>query len=100
MIKPTSTNCLLEYIDEPNTTQSGLELLDGSTNGSKVRLNYKAKVLAIGPDVTNIKIDDIVIFKWHNNQDTDLGTDLGTDLEGKKCTFIDIEKVLCILTNN
>jgi len=92
MIKPTSTNCLLEYIDEPNTTQSGLELLDGSKDGSKVRLNYKAKVLAIGPDVTNIKIDDIVIFKWHNNQDT--------DLEGKKCTFIDIEKVLCILTNN
>lgn len=87
-IKPLKDKVLVEYLegkDFNTTTKSGLEIQDKS----KVKLNYRAKVINVGDEVTFVNEGDIIIFKWHENEDF--------DHDGKKYSLIPENKVLCIV---
>lgn len=59
MIRPLKDNVLIAQIKTENATASGIVLSGGDLGETKT-----AVVLAVGPDVLDIKVDDVVIPTW------------------------------------
>lgn len=59
MIKPLRNKILIEEIAHENVSASGL-VLAGNPNGDIKR----SKVLAIGNEVQDVKVDDVLIIDW------------------------------------
>ena len=60
MLKPIKANVILELIQKEKVTQSGLIL--SSADPSEAN---RGKVLAVGPDVTDVSIGDTVLPNWN-----------------------------------
>lgn len=59
MIRPLKDNVLIAQIKTENTTASGIVLTGGVLDETK-----KAVVLAIGPSVQCVQVNDVVIPTW------------------------------------
>lgn len=79
-IKPTGTRVLIQ-IEKIEQTESGIILPEESKKALE-----KAKILAIGPDVTSVKEGDEVYFKLY-------ATDT-IEVEGKEYAFLSEGEIL------
>ena len=59
-VLPLKTQVLVAENKKEDTTESGIiiEVTRGTGNTAK------ATVLAVGPDVTDVKVDDVVLLDW------------------------------------
>lgn len=46
----------------PKRTAAELGVMLGVSSNPKIKL---AKVLAVGPDVSSVEVDDVVVLDWH-----------------------------------
>jgi chaperonin GroES len=60
MLKPIKNNILLELIQKEKVTSSGIVL--ASADPTEVN---RGKVLAVGPDVEDVKVGDEVLPNWN-----------------------------------
>lgn len=60
MIRPLKDNVLIAQIKTENTTASGIVL----AGGGDLSETKTAVVLAVGPSVLDIKVDDVIIPIW------------------------------------
>ena len=60
MIKPLKKNISIVRLKKKNTTESGI-VLQSDYDGNVDR----AQVIDVGPEVTNVKKDDIVFIDWN-----------------------------------
>jgi chaperonin GroES len=67
MLKPIKNNVIVELIEKEKVTSSGIILK--SADPAEVN---KALVLAIGPDVTDVAVNDIVLPNWNKAAKTSL----------------------------
>lgn len=63
-IQPLADRIVLEQLEQEEQTKSGIILPDGAQEKPK-----KAKVLAIGPDVKEVKVGDMVFYKSYGPDD-------------------------------
>ena len=59
-ILPLKTQVLVAENKKDDTTESGI-IIEG-TRGTG--MTAKATVLAIGPDVTDVKVNDVILLDW------------------------------------
>lgn len=59
-VLPLKTQVLVAENKKEDTTESGI-IIEG-TRG--IGNTAKATVLAVGPDVTDVKVDDVVLLDW------------------------------------
>jgi|APCry1669189768_1035252.scaffolds.fasta_scaffold18913_2 co-chaperonin GroES (HSP10) len=59
MLKPIKNSALLELLEKDLTTESGIILKSDVTQVNK------GLVLAIGPDVTDVDVGEIVLPNWN-----------------------------------
>ena len=59
-IKPLSDKVLVAENKKENTTESGI-ILEGTRGTGEAT---RATVLAIGPDVTEVKVGDVILIDW------------------------------------
>ena len=57
-MRPLKDNVIVERIEKENVTSSGI-LLKSSDEADK------AKVTAIGPDVVDVNVDDVLLINWN-----------------------------------
>ena len=57
-MRPLNDNVIVERIEKENVTSSGI-LLKSSDEADK------AKVTAIGPDVVDVNVDDVLLINWN-----------------------------------
>jgi len=69
IIKPMKDRVLVAENNSETKTESGI-ILEGATS---VRESKRATVLAIGPDVTSVKVGDVVLLEWHKAQVVKIG---------------------------
>jgi chaperonin GroES len=60
MIKPVRKNVLVELIEKEKVTESGIIL----SSADPAEAN-KAKVIAVGSEVTEVQLDDMVLPNWN-----------------------------------
>lgn len=60
MIKPLHDKVLIAQVDYEKATESGIVIESAKGLGN----TQKAKVLAIGPDVLDVKVDDYIYVDW------------------------------------
>lgn len=60
IVKPLFKKVLIAEVKAVTKSESGI-ILDGANS---VREQNRAKVLAIGPDVTDVKVDDLILLDW------------------------------------
>jgi chaperonin GroES len=60
-VRPLGKKVLIAEIKRENTTSSGI-IIEGRDAGGESR---SGKVLAIGPEVTEVKVDDKVLLEWN-----------------------------------
>jgi co-chaperonin GroES (HSP10) len=60
--KPLRDNVLVIDTEKPEETDSGIYLGKAKSDNS----TKTATVLAVGPDVTEVKVDDVVYIVWSN----------------------------------
>ncbi len=65
-IKPIKSKVLIAQNKSEIKTESGL-ILDSA---SSARDSYTGTVLAVGPDVKEVKVDDVVYLDWSKGQVT------------------------------
>lgn len=68
IIKPLKTNILIAEVQTEKTLESGIILSGSNTINSK-----RAKVLAVGPDVKEVKVDDEVYVNWQKGKLVQVG---------------------------
>ena len=81
-MNPTQSNILVERIPDVKQTQSGI-ILKSSLEQDR------AKVLKIGPDVTEVQPDQIIVLNW--NQATHIENEL---------YVVPIDEVIMAIENN
>ncbi len=81
--KPLGDRVLVERVEETNTTASGIIIPDNAKEKPS-----EGKVLAIGSEVEEVKVDDIVVFGKYS------GTELV--LDGKEYLVLDVSDILGI----
>lgn len=82
--QPLGNRTLVERIEEAATTASGIIIPDNAKEKPS-----QGKVIAIGKDVENITVDDIVVFgKYTGNE---------ISIEGKKYLIIDADDIYGIM---
>ena len=59
-VLPLKTQVLVAENKKEDTTESGI-VIEGTRGMGNTA---KATVLAIGPDVTDVKVDDVVLIDW------------------------------------
>ena len=84
MFKPIGLRILVERVEETNTTASGIIIPDNAKEKPS-----RAKVLAIGNDVEDINVDDIVVFGKY------AGTELS--LDSKEYLVLEVSDVLGVI---
>ena len=57
-MRPLKDNVIVERIEKENVTSSGI-LLKSSDEADK------AKVTAIGPDIVDVNVDDVLLINWN-----------------------------------
>lgn len=57
MLRPIKTNILIKQVEEEQKTSFGI-ILEGSAT------TQKAKVIAVGNDVVDVKVGDVIIPDW------------------------------------
>lgn len=67
-IRPLNDRILIAQNAKQNTTDSGIILGDRGTGEIT-----KATVLAIGPDVTEVKVGDVIIPEWAKSSPVKIG---------------------------
>jgi co-chaperonin GroES (HSP10) len=68
-IQPLNTQVLVAENKKEDKTESGIII-----EGIRSPLNTaKATVLAVGPDVTDVKIDDVVLIDWSKASPVKIG---------------------------
>jgi len=82
--KPLGDRLLVERVEETNTTASGIIIPDNAKEKPS-----RAKVLAIGNDVEDINVDDIVVFGKY------AGTELS--LDSKEYLVLEVSDVLGVI---
>lgn len=60
IVKPLNKNVLIAQVDRETETESGI-ILQGSSGATSTATG---KVLAVGPDVTEVKVGDEVYLTW------------------------------------
>jgi chaperonin GroES len=60
-VRPLGKKVLVAEIKRENTTSSGI-IIEGRDAGGESR---SGKVLAIGPEVNSVKVDDKVLLEWN-----------------------------------
>lgn len=60
MLKPIKKNVIVKLIEKEKVTASGIVL--ASADRDEVS---RGKVLAIGPEVTDVVVDDIILANWN-----------------------------------
>ena len=60
IVKPLFKKVLIAEVKAVTKSESGI-ILD---NANSVREQNRARVLAIGPDVTDVKVDDLILLDW------------------------------------
>ena len=63
-IKPTKSFVLVAAMKQENVTPGGIVIESSSGTGDSKR----AKVLAIGPDVLDVQVGDVVMLDWTKGQ--------------------------------
>jgi chaperonin GroES len=81
--KPLGERVLVERVEEAKTTASGIIIPDNAKEKPS-----EGKVLAIGNEVEDVKIDDIVVFGKYS------GTDI--NLDGKEYLILELSDILGI----
>ena len=61
IVKPTAKKVLVAENNRENTTESGIVIQGAAGLGD----SKTGTVLAIGPDVTDVKIGDIIYLMWN-----------------------------------
>jgi len=82
--KPLGDRLLVERVEEVNTTASGIIIPDNAKEKPS-----RAKVLAIGSDVEDVKVDDTVVFGKY------AGTEL--ILDDKEYLVLEVSDVLGVI---
>lgn len=82
--KPLGDRLLVERVEETNTTASGIIIPDNAKEKPS-----RAKVLAIGNDVEDINIDDIVVFGKY------AGVELS--LDSKEYLVLEVSDILGVI---
>jgi chaperonin GroES len=82
--KPLGDRVLVERTEEENTTASGIIIPDNAKEKPS-----RAKVLAVGSEVEDVKVDDVVVFGKY------AGTDLV--LDGKDYLVLDTSDILGVI---
>ena len=85
--KPLANRVLVERVDEPQKTASGIIIPDNAKEKPQ-----EAKVLAIGPEVEEdgqINVDDVVVFGKYS------GTEITVD--GKELLILSSDDILGIM---
>ena len=59
-VLPLKTQVLVAENKKEDTTESGI-IIEGTRGMGNTA---KATVLAVGPDVTDVKVDDVVLLDW------------------------------------
>ena len=59
-VLPLKTQVLVAENKKEDTTESGIIVEDTRGTGNTA----KATVLAVGPDVTDVKVDDVILLDW------------------------------------
>jgi chaperonin GroES len=67
LVKPFGNKVLVTEAEQENTTESGI-VLTGKTGETKA-----AKVLAVGPGVKEVKVDDVVYLDWGKGSPVKIG---------------------------
>jgi co-chaperonin GroES (HSP10) len=68
-VLPLKTQVLVAENKKEDTTESGI-IIEGARG---VGNTAKATVLAVGPDVTDVKVDDVVLLDWSKASPVKLG---------------------------
>jgi len=82
--KPLGDRLLVERVEEVNTTASGIIIPDNAKEKPS-----RAKVLAVGSEVEDVNVDDVVVFGKY------AGTEL--ILDDKEYLVLDVSDVLGIV---
>ncbi|QOR62318.1 co-chaperone GroES [Sulfurovum sp. ST-21] len=82
--KPLGDRLLVERVEEVNTTASGIIIPDNAKEKPS-----QGKVLAIGSDVEEVRVDDIVVFGKYS------GTELA--LDDKEYLVLELSDVLGVI---
>jgi chaperonin GroES len=82
--QPLGDRLLVERVEEPTTTASGIIIPDNAKEKPS-----RGKVLAIGSDVEDVNVDDIVVFGKY------AGTDLV--LEDNEYLVLEVSDVLGVI---
>ncbi|RUM74024.1 MAG: co-chaperone GroES [Sulfurovum sp.] len=82
--QPLGDRLLVERVEEPTTTASGIIIPDNAKEKPS-----RGKVLAIGSDVEDVTVDDIVVFGKY------AGTDLV--LEDNEYLVLEVSDVLGVI---
>jgi chaperonin GroES len=69
-IKPLADYVVAQNEEAESKTASGLYLPDNAKEKPKT-----AKVVAVGPDVKQVKVGDRIIYKSYSNTDVKVGSD-------------------------
>lgn len=82
-IKPLKNKILLLPVEKSKTTRSGL-IVDSDKDKT-----IEGKVLAIGPDVKEVKIEDTILYKKYGPDEI--------EIDGKKYLVGEEEDILAII---
>jgi len=82
--KPLGDRLLVERVEEVNTTASGIIIPDNAKEKPS-----QGKVLAVGSDVEEVNVDDVVVFGKYS------GTELM--LDNKEYLVLDVSDVLGVI---
>ena len=69
IVTPLKKKVLVAENKAEQTTDSGI-ILDGTTSN---RNSKQGTVLAVGPDVTMVKVDDVIMLDWNKAQVVKIG---------------------------
>lgn len=82
-MKPLRDNVLVVQAEVETTTASGLIISGGVNTGMK-----PGKVIAVGPDVQDVKVDDTVYLRWSDS--------LPVSYQGREAGITAEEKILAV----
>jgi co-chaperonin GroES (HSP10) len=68
-VLPLKTQVLVAENKKEDTTESGI-IIEGTRGTGNTA---KATVLAVGPDVTDVKVDDVVLLDWSKASPVKIG---------------------------
>ena len=68
-LKPLHDYVYLAKLKKDVVSKGGIHLDIGGINGVVASDTWQCEVLAIGPDVTDVKVGDVCIVNWHKAQE-------------------------------